>query len=176
MTAMSCFTRAAGKICALGLIASSLVLLLGCWGIGSQNRTAEDLTYLTPVAPETFQAYQSGTPITNKLQAVIAAQLGLYAPPHFKPLGTPQVISAEELSLQDAHKRVEQPGSTTYDDRPGDTKVWLVVFESDVQVIPPPPDPSRPFTPPAPFHGCSYVIVNADGSDGVEVGGIDCPP
>ena len=139
------------------------MLLVSC-SLSSQNRATEDLTYLTPIPLETLQAYQAGTAITNKLQAVIAAQIGLYAPPHFKPLGTPQVVLAEELSLQDARKRVEQPGSTTYEDRPGDTKVWLVVFESDWQVIPPPPDPSQPSTVPAPFHGCSYVIVSADGS------------
>jgi hypothetical protein len=157
----------------VSVILSAILIItisLGCSGTFIQ----EDKTYLTPIPQETLRAYRFGSPIINKLQAVIAARIEINSPPHFKCVSTPITVSAEEMSLQKSHTLVAQPGSQTYDERPGDTRVWLVVFECDLQVFPPSPGTRTPMLPP-PFHACSYVIIQAEDAMGSEVGGIECP-
>jgi hypothetical protein len=78
----------------------------------------------------------------------------------------------EEVVLEDALKRVGLPGSHSSDDRPGDTVVWLVIFEGEWQVFL--PNPEHTFTPPPPNHGCVYVSMDAKDSALYYVGGFDC--
>ena len=166
------FAQTTRKVCKVFLSVLSLVTLLGCSAVTGSSSVIEDTTYLTPIPQETLQAYKLGTPIRDKLQAVIAARIQLNNPPHFKSSGVPKVVSVDETILDEAHKRVAQSGSYSGENSAGNTKVWLVIFEGDWQATP--PDPSHTMTPPPPFHGCSYVIVNADGKSGIEIGGIDC--
>ena len=57
---------------------------------------------------------------------------------------TPRVISVRELSLQAAYQKVgfPRPGDYYYEDRPGTTRVWLVLFEAEARLIPPVPQHS----------------------------------
>jgi hypothetical protein len=51
-----------------------------------------------------------------------------------------------------------------------DTRVWLVVFEGEIEVTPPGQKDPNP-----PFHGCSYVIIRKENwQGGGTVGGVDC--
>lgn len=61
------------------LLAFSITVLNGCMASSAQITTTEDMAYLTPIPQETLLAYRSETPITNKLQAVIAARINLAA-------------------------------------------------------------------------------------------------
>lgn len=128
-----------------------VILLTSCSHLQNTSIAAEETLYLTPIPDETLAAYQEGTPITSKLQAVIAARayLGIT---RLRSTTEPKVISVVE----------EHP------------KVWKIVFEGEWLVIP--PDPDHSFTPPAPEFGCVYVII--DGTDQVrtEIGTISCSP
>ena len=157
-----------------GTLLTALVtaIMLGCSNQQQQVTPTEDTVYLTPIPQETLMAYKETMPITSKLHAVIAAQaiLGTTRMHYTAP---PQVVLVEETNLGDAHKRVKQHGTYTYEDRPGNTKVWFVVFEGDWQIIP--PDPMHTITPPPPSHGCAYVIIEANEYGRAQIGGINCP-
>jgi hypothetical protein len=76
----------------------------------------------------------------------------------------PRVLSVEEMLLEDANKIVHpaQEGAYYYEDRPGDTMVWLVLVEGNWRIIP--PDPEGTYTP-GPFgRGCAYILVDKDGA------------
>ena len=98
--------------------------LWGCSGSGS-NQSMEDTSYLTPIPESTLSAYRSEMPITNKLEAVIAAQIFMRTT-RLEYEETPRVISVDELTLDEAHRRVRdaQPGNYYCGDRPGNTIVW----------------------------------------------------
>jgi hypothetical protein len=164
------FSREIRKVYIVILIAISVPILIGFSILISQRKSTEDKIYLTPIPEETLRAYTLA-PINDKLQAAIAARIEMNYPLHFNCVGVPKTVSVEKMSLQDAQKRVEQPGSYSYEDKPGNTKVWFVVFECDIQVYP--PDPGHTITPEPPFHGCSYVILQAKDGEFIEVGGYE---
>jgi hypothetical protein len=143
--------------------------LLGCSGIRKEG-VSEDKTYLTPIPRATLSAYRYGMPITNKLEAVIAAQIFLpTARMSYDEL--PKVISVEEITLDKANKKFHdpQPGDYYYEDRPGNTIVWLIMFEGNWRIESPFSDP----TPEAFWRGCAYVIIDKDGRSGTRT--IACP-
>jgi len=83
----------------------------------------------------------------------------------------PVVVSVDELTLDEAHQKMRNPqsGNSYPENRPGNTKVWLVMLEGDYRIIPPVSD----YTPEPFSHGCVYVIVDKDG--GGEMTTIACP-
>ncbi len=153
------------------LILSGLLLLAGDLSITS---TLEDDSYLTPIPEKTRRAYNVRTPITNKLQAAIAGQ-ALVNTGHFNFISTPIVRSVEEMTLAEARKRL---ADTSADDRPPDTKVWLVVMQGDVQIIPPPSPYYQTMTP-TPWiirDSCGFVVLEAQApTHYLRVGGGICP-
>ena len=165
--------RSAFQIVLVGLIVGMAVYLAGCGSSVEMGQATEDRTYLTAVPEATLMAFRSDSPIRNKLQAVIAARVNLEST-RLRFSEPPQVVSVDALSLEEAHQRVAQPRITTYEDRPGDTPVWLVIFEGDWQVFP--PDPFHTVTPPPPVHGCTYVIIDQNDGARTEICEISCPP
>ncbi len=154
------------------LVLCALLLLVGDFALPAAS---ENDSYLTPIPEKTRQAFNIRTPITNKLQAAVAGQI-LGTTPHFRFVSTPVIRSVEEMSLGRAREKL--PGSGA-DDRPPDTKVWLVIMQVDVQIIPPPSLDYQTMTPtPSIIHdGCSYALIDAkDPSNRLQVGGIICPP
>ena len=105
------------------------------------------------------------------MDAVIVARLSLDTT-RLEYTEEPKVVFAEEMRLEDALKRIAQPGFlrvlNTYEDKSGDTKVWLVLFEGDWQMTGPAPE--EPVTPGSPTHGCVYIIIDATGSRYSEFG------
>jgi hypothetical protein len=129
---------------------------------------------VAPLIPEaTVPTYRDGSPIANQQIAISAAQTNLQRS-RLRYTTMPQVVSVEQLKLEDAHKRVAQPGVNISEDRPGNTMVWLVIFEGEWQIVP--PDPGHTATPALSTHGCMYVIMNAGDGGRAEVGGIPCAP
>ncbi|HLE91825.1 MAG TPA: hypothetical protein VI753_11805 [Anaerolineales bacterium] len=157
-------------------IVIAAILLMGCSTFAGQGTATENTAYLTPISRETLQAYHWDTPVRNKMDAVIQARLSLDTT-RLSYTEEPQVVLAEEMRCQDALKRVAQPGVIkTYEERSGDAKVWLVLFEGDWQISGPPPDPEHPVTPGPPTHGCVYVIIDPNGGCYGEIGTIGCSP
>jgi hypothetical protein len=146
-----------------------LILVAGCTNTTQETTLTEDSTYLTPIPEATLSAFHREASIDNKLDAVIAARLELGSPPHFKPVGLVKTLYAEKSKLSDAYARLGSAGNYSAPNWIEDTVVWLVVFESDIQVTPP-----GEYTPNPPFYGCSYVLLAAPGGAGGEVGGVDC--
>ena len=164
------------KLASVVPIVIATILLTRCSAFAGQEVATEDTAYLTPIPKETLQAYQWDTPVRNKMDAVILARLSLDTT-RLSYTEEPKVVLAEEMRCEDALKRVAQPGVIkTYEERSGDAKVWLVLFEGDWQISGPPPDPEHVETPGPPTHGCAYVIIDPnDGCHG-EIGTIGCSP
>lgn len=143
---------------------------------GCSNTThvpTEDTTYLTPIPMETMEAYREGQPLTSKLQAAIAGQAGVNQS-RLRSTIPARAVLAEKTSLSEAYKRVEQPGTYIYEERPGSTEVWFVLLEGKWQVTP--PDPRLPVTPREPGLGCVFVILDAQEGRPFRVGGlVNCP-
>jgi hypothetical protein len=135
-----------------------------------------DKSYLTPIPEETIQAYSSGSPINNKLDAVIAARFFLQKSFHFYCINSPDILLVEKMTLMEATERIERPGSDTYHDRPDNTKVWLVLFECDwvVDFDSFEQDVATP-TPEPPFTGCGFVILDSSNGAGFRLGTTECP-
>ena len=147
------------------LIAFGLFLVMGCALVRKFNPITEGKPYLTPIPQATINAFKFGKPITNKLDAVIAANY-MTSSPSIVPVGSPVAIFVEELKLRDAYKRVEQ--TDQYESRSGGSLVWLVAFEGDWEMTPPGSDSSRT------FNGCIWVILNAGDGNKILSGGVTC--
>jgi hypothetical protein len=154
-------------LCILGIF-----WLAGCSGLSGHTRPTEDTAYLTPIPEATLRAFRYDAPIQNKLQAAIAARLEIGTARFGDTAHSAKIVSVEEMTLDKVKQRVgPRPNlAYEYEDRPGDTKVWLTVFEGDWQIFPP-----NSNTPLPPYHGCYYVIMDARGSGPMEIGNIDCP-
>jgi hypothetical protein len=153
----------------------SVALLIGI-AIGGcsfpwTNRTTEDASFLTPPSDQTLAAFRFDSPIKDKMDAVIAARL-LLGSTRLRPQQAAQVTSVEELPLAEAQRRIAQAGAATYEGRPANTRVWLVIFRGEWQVFP--PDPSHTITPAPPAEGCVFVLMDANDSGRSQVGSTEC--
>jgi len=146
-----------------------LISFAGCTRATLETTPKKETTYLEPIPDATLSAFHRGSTIENKLDAVIAARLELGSPPHFKPVGLVKTLFAEKSNLSGAYALLGSSGNYSAPNWVEGTVVWLVVFESDIQVIPP-----GEYTPNPPFHGCSYVLLAAASESGGEMGGVDC--
>jgi len=152
------------RVCLVLVLVCIVVVVGGC-------AQAENNLYLSPIPQETLSAYREGMPVETRLQAVIAAQAFLQTT-RLEYTSQPGVISVEEMPLDLAHEKVREPGTTVNEDRPGDTKVWLVLFAGEWRVIP--PAPRSDFTPGPPAPGCAFVILDPK-SGRHEMGTLGCP-
>jgi hypothetical protein len=152
------------------LVLVALFLSFGCSGRSQENVTTEDTTYLTPVPQATLDAFRQGIPVESKLEAVIAARAAL-ATTRLIFSDEPRVISVAELSLENVGAHLGGSASAA-NGKPGDTNVWLVMFEGNWQVVP--PDPARTVTPPPPTLGCVYAVIYAADGASSDIGTMDC--
>lgn len=153
-----------------------LVGLIGLTACNSvpKNLNAEDLSFLTPIPENTLSAYRSGTPITNKLQAVIAAR-AFISNGAIRSLQTPVVVSADRMTLAEVRKKTFRPGESFYTDMPFYTPVWLVIFKADWQPSLNQPTPTgRTGTPLPVYPGCQYVWMTENGNGISATGNIYC--
>ena len=145
------------------------VLVASCSTVTYQPEQASAALFNSPIPEATLQAYRFGGPIQDARTAIIAAHVSLLST-RLRYAQVPQVKSVEQMRLTDARKRVEQPGGYSHEDRPGDTSVWLVMFEGEWQVVP----PGHDLTPQPLTHGCVFVMLNASDGGRGEVGGVQC--
>ena len=152
------------------LIAVNICLLL-ISGCATYNNNYD---YLTPVSFETIAAYEKvGSPIKNRLDAVINAQISMQGS-RLGFVGNPQVVYAEKINFKEAIKRVKA-GDQFLSQHPVDKKVWLVIFEGELQwIFPMPDDQGIVPTSAHPYHGCMYSINGADGGGASIVGDVSC--
>jgi hypothetical protein len=148
-----------------------LILLVSCAGIQAPFQM-EQPTYLTPIPESTLMAYREGTPIGNKLQAVIAASALLSNSP-MENIQPPEVIYVQRITLAEAIKKTTKPGEQTFEDIPPQTPVWLVVFKGTWQVYP--DSPGNTGTLPPPYHGCQSVWITEANNGYSATCAIDCP-
>ena len=142
-----------------------LVTLISC------ANAAEDKRYLTPIPESTLMAFREGTPVTDKLQAVIAASAEIPSS-RMESLQPPAVIFVEQMTLAEAQKKTTPPGVESFNDIPANTPVWLVIFEGEWQLHS--PIPGQTATLPSSFHGCQFVWMTANGNGYSATGNIDC--
>ena len=148
------------------------LMFLFLWGCSTPNTNnlTDAQNYLTPIPKATINAYRENMPITNKLEAAIAAQNFLETTRlDFKEY--PKVIFVERTTLDEAYQKIHSQKPEDYDteNRQGKTKVWLVIVEGNFRIIPPLSEPT-----PTPYsHGCAYVIIDQNGAN--EMGTIACP-
>jgi hypothetical protein len=131
----------------------------------------EDQSFRTPIPESTLMAYKEGTPIANKLQAVIAARV-LLSTTRLESIQPPEVIDVQRITLAEAIKKAIKPGELTYEGISLDTPVWFVIFKGNWQVHP--PSPGVTATPPPPYQGCQYVWIAEANNGYAATGNIDC--
>ncbi len=141
-----------------------LIIALSCSAGGGDQ-------YLTPIPEATLSAYKFGAPVQTRLDAAIAGRK-LLLPLRVKPIGTPQIVPEERLTLEAAYRRIGHT-EAQYAGRPKDLPVWLVIFEGQWQLIP--PDPGHAATLPAPYHGCVYSLFAAGDGEMISGGDVACP-
>jgi hypothetical protein len=134
-------------------------------------RPMEDQRYRTPIPESTIRAYSFGAPISDRLQAVIAARAFLNGT-RLESLQPPEVILAERMALAEAKKKTTKPGDQSYEGLPLDTSVWFVIFKGVWRVHP--PDPEHTITPLPPMRGCQYVWMPENEGGYGATSGIDC--
>ncbi len=149
-----------------------VVTTLGLLSVGCS--VTEDTVYRTPIPIETLSAYKEGAPINNRLDAVIVGQRILWSS-RISYVDEIEVVFVEQMSLTQALKRIERTGPN-WTKLSGDSKVWLVVFEGEWQLLFPPPSASdlHPTLEP-PYHGCRYSLFTANDGSYLAGGGILCP-
>ena len=150
----------------LSCVLLCLILLVSCAEIQTPFQT-EEQPFRTPIPESTLMAYQSGTPIANELQAVIAAR-ALLLTSRMEYIQPPEVIDVQRITLAEAKKKTAQ----SYDDIPPETPVWFVVFKGNWQLHP--PSPGITVTPPPPYQGCQYVWIAEANNGYAATGNIDC--
>jgi hypothetical protein len=158
-------------------IVVATILFIGCSASTGQGTTTEDTAHLTPIPKETLHAYQFGSPIDDRSEAVTVAWLSLDTT-RLSYTETPKVLLAEEARFEDARRQVAQTPffrMTSAEEIPGDTKVWLVLFEGDWQLTGPPPEDTVTLEPPS--HACVYVIiVDPYDMSRTQIGSTKCSP
>lgn len=145
-----------------------LMALAACQSV-HKNLNVEDLSFLTPIPENTLNAYRSGTLITNKLQAVVAARAFLSGGA-IRSLQTPEVVSVDRMTLAEVKQKTLRPGEDFDADLPFFTPVWLVIFKADWQPDSQPPPPGKTVTPPPVSPGCQYVWMT-ENNDGIAATG-----
>ena len=122
------------------------------------TETPESNVYLTPIPKSTWEAYREKRPLNTKYDAVLEATQYIYYSRMTFTQSPPRVVFAEEMTLVDAKNLIpKDPGEVySYEDRPDDTKVWLVIFEGSWQIAPPDGD-LLPLE-----SGCIYTIIDAN--------------
>jgi hypothetical protein len=137
------------------MVLFSSILLVNC--LSSIART-EDNTYLTPIPDSTRAAYREKRPINNRFDAVLEATQDIYFSRMRFTQGAPTVMFTEEMTLAEAKKLIPKDPGEIYssEDRPDDTKVWLVVFKGSWQIAPPGGGLLPLET------GCIYAILDAN--------------
>ena len=166
------YNMSMNRPCAIFLIAILTISMVACSTVVPQP--TDDTTYLTPIPEATVFAFEADGPITTKMQAAMIALRSTMGG-HFGFIELPKVISVEKININEAHKRIDKPGSTPFYDHGWSTDVWFVVLEGEIQIIPPPPPPGVTATPWPPFHGCNYYMFDINYSGGGTLGGISCP-
>ena len=148
----------------------SLILLVSCVEIQAPFKM-EDQTFLTPIPESTLMAYQAGTPIANKLQAVIAARV-LLSTSRLENIQPPEVIYVQRMTLAEATKKAAKPGVENFEDISPEIPVWFVIFKGNWQLHP--PSPGITVTPLPPYKGCQYVWIAEANNGYAATGDIDC--
>jgi len=137
------------------LVSTVLILLfLGNSGCIFSPGPPSDDSFLKPIPEATLQAFQFGTPIETRLQAVIAARREIGASVE-KYSDIPQVVSVEEMKYVQAISRLGEIVSRVDESHPESQKVWMVVFLCEVHLTPPTPDQT-----PLASQSCTFVILN----------------
>jgi hypothetical protein len=138
------------------MVLFSSILLVNCL---SSIARIEDNTYLTPIPASTWAAYHEKRPISNRFDAVLEATQEIHYSRMTFTQGAPTVVFTEEMTLAEAKKLIPKDPSEIYssEDRPDDTKVWLVIFEAQWQILPPMSNDLLPLET-----GCIYAILDAN--------------
>jgi hypothetical protein len=138
------------------IVFTTSIFLVNC---SLSTFTTEDTTYLTPIPENTLSAYHQKRPIGSKLDAAIEATQEIYSSRMRFTQGSPKVIFIEETTLAEAKKQVpKDPGEIySYEARPNNAEVWLVIFDAQWQISPPVSNDLLPLE-----SGCIYVVLDAN--------------
>jgi hypothetical protein len=141
------------------LLLALVIFVISIFVVFSGLRSGiEDDTYLTPIPENTWTAYREKRPISNQFDAVLEATQYVYYSRMTFTQGPPKVVFTEEMTLAEAKNLIPKDPSevSSYEDRPDDTKVWLIIFEGSWQIHPPDGE-LLPLE-----SGCIYTIIDAN--------------
>jgi hypothetical protein len=147
------------------LLSSLLILAAGC-------SAPQDTSDLTPTPSATPGSYQPGSPVETRTDAITVASKLSEEPGGVQWIESPQTVFAEEMSYAKAVERLGV-GEGEYDLWPPETRVWLVVFKGQWQLVP--LDPSQASPQPLNYEGCAFVLFAARDGKWMAMGDAVCP-
>ena len=145
------------------LLLSLLILMAGCSAPGATPAPAQvPGATLTPPPP--------GSSIETAADAVTVAN-SLFEE-NIDWIGSPQAVFVEEMSYKEAQERLGV-GEGDYDRWSPETRVWLVVFEGQWELMPLGP-PEATLTP-VRYEGCLFSLFTASAGEWMAAGDAVCP-
>jgi hypothetical protein len=103
------------------------IVLTSCQRATTERLSSFEKWAQTPIPEATLYAYDENIPVTNKMQAVIAARAHLLSS-RVQSLNDPRVVSVEFINYEDAIIRMQAKENGQHS---SNEKVWLVDFEGD---------------------------------------------
>lgn len=147
------------------LHSSLLILVAGC-------SAPKDTSHLAPTPDVTLGTYQPGSPVETRTDAITVASKLFEDKGGIKWIESPQTIFTEEMSYAQAEERIGV-GETQYDLWAPETKVWLVAFKGQWQLIP--LDPTQADPRPLSYEGCVFSLFTARDGELISMGDYACP-
>ena len=125
-----------------------------------------------PTPAATIESYQPGSLVETTTDAITVAITLFEEKGGAQWIEAPQPVFVEEMSYAEA---VEQlgVGEGEYNLWPPETKVWLVVFKGQWELVP--LDPTQANPPPVSYEGCGFTLFTARDGEWIAMGDATCP-
>jgi hypothetical protein len=148
------------------LLSILFLLIAGC-------SATKNVSYLTPTSSATPILGQSNNLVVTELDAITLGGKLFEEKGGIMWIDAPTIVLTKEMLYTEAIKLLGE-GIAQYDLWPVETKVWLVVFKGQWQLIPLDPNQANP--QPLNYEGCVFSLFTAVKGEWLAGGDFVCPP
>ena len=132
----------------------------------------KDVSFLTPTPAATPTLDQASDLVVTELDAITVGGKLFEEKGGIQWIDAPTIVLAKEMLYSEAVKLLGE-GVAQYDLWPRETKVWLVVFKGQWQLIPLDPNQANP--QPLNYEGCVFSLFTAVKGEWLAGGDFVCP-
>jgi hypothetical protein len=132
----------------------------------------EDGSSFTPIPDTTPTLDQPSDLVVTELDAITVGGKLFEEKGGIQWIGAPTTVLAKEMLYSEAVKLLGE-GGAQYDLWPRETKIWLVVFKGQWQLIP--LDPAQAAPLPETYEGCVLSLFTARDASLISMGDSVCP-